>query len=52
MKMCVTEPDFFWKNPLLAKMNKNDQKWPKMEFFGLFRKIYSNALGQSDFSIL
>ena len=49
MKMCVTEPDFFWKNPLLAKMNKNGRK---MGFFGFFRKIYSNALGQLDFSIL
>ena len=24
---------FVWKNPLVAKMNKNDQKWPKNGVF-------------------
>ena len=33
---------FFWKNLFLVKMTKYGQKMPpKMDFFGLFTKIYS-----------
>ena len=41
MGMCVTEPDFFWKSSLLAKMTQNI-------FFGLFRKISSLVLSGID----
>ena len=44
MEMCVTEPVFFWKNPLPPKMTENGQKWPKIVFFLLFRNIYSLVL--------
>ena len=37
MEMCVTQPLFFWKNPLLAKMSKNSKKWPKKGVSGLCR---------------
>ena len=35
---------FFGKNPHLAKMTKNGQKWPKNMVFGLFKKIMSLVL--------
>ena len=38
--MCVTA-GFFGKNPHRAK---NDLKWPKNRFFGLFKKIASLVL--------
>ena len=39
--MCMTELDFFGKNPGQAKMTKNGQKWPQNMVFGLFKKITS-----------
>ena len=43
MEMCVTVPDFFWKNPLATKMSKMAKKWS----LGLFRKIYSFVLSRN-----
>ena len=40
----VCDSQIFGKNPLLVKMTKGGQKWPKNMVFGLFKKITSLGL--------
>ena len=39
---------FFWKNPHLAKMTKNGQKWYENRVFGLFGKTMSLVMSGND----